>query len=322
MRILVTGGFGFLGGRLIQYLLRNKEYHVFAGTRKKIEPDSLPPFFRGVNVVTTVWSSAEQLESVCNDVDLIIHLAAMDAHESLKDPVGALEMNAVSTVRLLEAAVKNKVKRFIYLSTANIYGSHMTGEIDEDHIAKPTHPYATSHKAAEDVVWAANRLEKIEGIILRLSNSFGTPAQKEANCWNLLIPELCKQAVLNNALVLRSHGLQKRDFIPISDACRAIGHFINLPKELLHDGIFNVGGEYSPSVWEIACKVQKRFKDLFHKDVEIIRPPIGPNDRDEPLRYKIDLLRKTGFELTSSIDNEIDELLRFCKANFYGRIEG
>ena len=310
MKVLITGGLGYLGGRLAQHLSLNEEFELLLVSRRKLEsPNWLP----SVQMVETEWASQKQLVKICEGVDAVVHLASMNAVESARSPARALQMNGVSTVRLLEAAIKQHVSRFIYLSTAHVYGTPLQGLIDETIKTLPLYPYATSHKAGEDVVMAAHHLGRIEGIVLRLSNSFGPPTHETVNCWNLLIPDLCRQAVTENKMVLHSSGLQRRDFIPMIDACNAIKHVLQLPGLKLGEGLFNVGGNWCPTVYEVACLIRRRCVNLLNRSPLISRKKSQSIERTLPLTYNIERLRKTGFELNGLIEEEIDGLLIFCQ---------
>ena len=311
MNILITGGTGYLGGRLVQWLTENTSHSIFIGSRKK----EAVSFSQGTPVIQTNWSSQEQLEVACNNMDVVIHLAAMDAIQSAKDPTGAFEVNSQYTTRLLNAAVKKNVSRFIYLSTAHVYGQQ-SGVIRESSITAGTHPYATSHKAGEDAVLAANAIGDIKGIVLRLSNSFGAPAHKDVNCWTLLIPDLCKQAVEKNKLVLTSDGHQKRNFISIKDACRAINFFIDLSNENISSSIFNIGSKENRSVLEMAQVVQSRYFALTGLQLPLERAASNTENESVTYRYDIELLINLGFLFTEHIESTVDELLIFCQKNY------
>ncbi len=267
-------------------------------------------------MVQTRWDSLAGLEHICSAVDAIVHLAGINAQDCATDPVVALELNAVATARLLQAAVRQRVKRFIYLSTAHVYGSHLTGAITEETCPVSLHPYATSHRAGEDVVRAANQRGEIEGIVIRLSNAYGAPAHKDANCWMLLVNDLCRQAVTTQRMVLRSSGLQRRNFIPLPDACRAIDHLLQLSAQDLARDIFNVGGMWSPTVWEVACLVQERCTVALGFQPQLIRIPPQTGETVTELDYRFDALRQTGFQPSANKVEEIDRLLNFCKASF------
>jgi UDP-glucose 4-epimerase len=267
-------------------------------------------------VVETQWSSAQELQGICSGVNTIVHLAGMNAHDCAADPVTALEVNAVATARLVQAAIQQNVKRFIYLSTIHVYGNPLEGVITEEKKATPVHPYAFSHRAGEDVVLTSHQSGKIEGIVIRLSNAYGAPADKDANCWMLVVNALCRQAVTSGKLVLRSAGLQKRDFISIQDVALTIKHFIELPLDRSGGGLFNLGGEATYRVIDLAELVAVRCLDVLGYRPKIERPDPAPDESYPDLNYKIDKLKETGFCLNGSIENEIDLTLKFCYTNF------
>ena len=312
-RILVAGGFGYLGGRLAQFLASQEGYEILLGSRRQSHP---PPWLPQAKVVETRWDSPQDLQKICSGVDAIVHLAGRNAQDCAADPVAALEVNAVATARLVLAAIRKNVGRFIYLSTVHVYGSPLMGVITEGTKPTPVHPYAFSHRAGEDVVLASHHSGEIEGIVIRLSNAYGAPVDKDANCWILLVNDLCRQAATSGKLVLRVAGLQKRDFISLSDVALAIKHFIELPLDKSDNGIFNLGGEAPHRIIDIAELVAVRCEAVLGYRPEIERPdPVHGEDSPE-LKYKIDKLKETGFCLNGNIEDEIDATLEFCHKNF------
>ena len=147
LRILITGGFGFVGGRLAVHL-NQAGHQIILGSRslKKI-----PSWLQKAEVTEVLWHSDNSLESICKNIDIIIQAAGMNANDSAKDPIGALHSNGVATLRLLTAACRAGVKRFVYLSTAHIYADPLVGVISENTCPKNLHPYATSHFAGEQI---------------------------------------------------------------------------------------------------------------------------------------------------------------------------
>ena len=307
MRLLITGGFGYLGGRLAQYLANETDHDIILGSRKK---NDIPVWSPHAQVVQTLWASPEHLEKICVGVDAVGHLAGMNAQDSATNFVMALEFNAVATARLLQAAIRQDVKRFIYLSTAHVYDSPLTGVITEETCPNNLHPYATSHRAGEDVVRAANQRGEIEGIVIRLSNAYGAPVHKDANCWMLLVNDLCHQAVISKRMVLRT-GYQRRDFITMTDACRAIKHLLILSIDELGEGIFNLGGQVM-RVIDMTETIQARCLTVLGFTPEIICPEATPDDLNLVLDYRIDKLLATGFTLDSDLTAEIDATLIMC----------
>lgn len=311
--ILITGGLGYVGGRVAQHLSQQPDYEVILGSRQKTNPPSWLPQSR---VTATQWSSLEKLKQICTGVDSVVHLAGMNAQDCYADPVAALEFNAVGTARLLRAAIRQGVKRFIYLSTAHVYDSPLEGTINEKSCPVNMHPYASSHRAGEDVVLAAHQRGDIVGIVLRLSNAFGAPADMNANCWMLLVNDLCRQAVTTGKLVLRSSGTQRRDFITLEDVSRAVGHVLNLPIESCANGLFNLGGECSLQIIELTERIASRCKEVLHFLPALVIPEPAYNEVSAELDYRTDKLTSTGFTRTGNIDAEIDATLLLCSDAF------
>lgn len=312
MRVLVTGGLGYIGGRFAQHLANQRNYKVVLGSRKQV---SALLWFPQAQIVLTHWDSLAELEKICANIDVVVHMAGMNAQDCATDPSAAMEFNTVATSRLLRAAIQKKVKRFIYLSTAHVYGNNLNGVVDEETCPISTHPYATSHRAGEDIVRFAHQENEIEGVVIRLSNAFGAPVYKEVPCWGLVINDLCKQAVMKQSMALRSSGVQRRDFIPLSDVCRAVAHLLTQPVGST-SGVFNLGGEWGPTIWEIAELIQERCVKLFGFKPELTRNLSITENAFEKLNYKIDRLRSSGFEPAGDRLSEIDQLLRFCKDSF------
>ena len=117
-------------------------YEILLGSRRQTRP---PSWLLQAKVVEIQWNFPQGLQGICSSVDAIVHLAGMNAQECATDPVAALEVNAVATASLIQATIRQKVKRFIYLSTVHVYGSPLTGVITEETKPTPAHPYAYSH---------------------------------------------------------------------------------------------------------------------------------------------------------------------------------
>lgn len=301
MNILVTGSKGYIGGRLCEHLQQHSRHRVLRGTRLAERDDE----------IITDWSSSLALEDACTGMDAIVHLAALNAANCASDPALAVEVNCVYTERLLQAARRRGVRRFVYLSTAHLYGA-MLGTLKEDSPLKADHPYATSHRAAEDAVMAASTGD-MSGVILRLSNAYGPPVRQDVDCWMLLMNDLCRQAMLTGTMRLHGNGMQRRDFITMSDACRAIQHVLEIPVGQY--AIYNLGGNWSPTVLEVAQWIARRYRSVFGKEPNLVRP-VTTGTPDPALNYCCSALAETGFVAEDNREAELDALLMYCKKAF------
>lgn len=312
-KVLITGGMGYVGARVAQELSTRDDLEIVLGSRSAQRP---PVWLPNSTVVSMDWNSSDSLSEACMGISAVLHLAAMNEIDCARDPVAALESNGVYSVRLLEAAKLNNVKRFIYLSTAHVYGVPLAGRIDEKMLARPRHPYASSHHAAEDAVLAAHDDGKLTGLVLRLSNGFGAPAHPDVNRWTLLVNDLCRQAVVERRLTLRSAGLQRRDFVTLQDVGRAFSHVLDLSREQVGDGIFNVSGAWAPRVIDVVEMVQARCIAILGFAPDIVRPEPTANEVTLPLDFCIDKLLATGFQLLGDRAAEIDATLVLCRDAF------
>ena len=313
--ILITGGLGYVGGRVAEWLSKDSDFKIFVTSRKPESAD-LPVWLSKDQCIRLDILNDAEVRNACKDMDVIIHLAALNEIDSANDPEKAFLINSLGTLKLLNSAKMAGVKRFIYFSTAHIYRSPLEGAISETTIPRPVHPYAISHRTAEDYVLVMNFHKKMQGIVLRLSNSIGAPINEKVNRWSLVGNDLCRQAVTSHKIHLKTSGKQKRDFIPLSDVARAVDHFIKLPDVSIHDGIFNLGGENSLSIHELALKIQKRFELSFGFSPSIVRPKSIKGERSKSLHYSVEKLKSTGFFLEGNLDQEIDNTLMFCKKHF------
>jgi UDP-glucose 4-epimerase len=306
LRILLAGGLGYVGGRLAEWLGAAR-HELVLGSRDPARASGND----AARVVRLDWSSAASLDAACRGVEAVIHLAGMNAAACAADPVGARATYGEGTSRLLAAATRQGVGRFLYLSSAHVYGDALAGVVDEDVEPRPRHPYALGHAAAEQVLRAAHGAVQIR--IARLSNAVGAPADPRADCWWLLANDLARQAVRTGSMALRTAGTQRRDFIALGEACRALAHLLELPAERAGNGLFNVGGNATMSVFELAQLIAARVQAVSGS-----APPIsvgaGSDAAGDSLReYSSARLAASGFApRPAALAGELDRLISSC----------
>ena len=313
--VLITGAFGYIGGRVARHLAQ-VGHTLRLGTRQAETP--APAWLRNGSVTACDLFHDEQLHTACCGAQCVVHLASINENVCAADPALALEVNGSGTLRALLAAIKAGAGRFIYLSTAHVYGAPLTGTISETSLPRPRHPYAISHRVAEDFVLAAHSKSEIEGVVLRLSNGFGAPENADVDRWTLLVNDLCRQAATTRRMVMRSSGDDWRDFITLADASHAIAHFLALDRATLGDGLFNVGSGHSIQVHAVVDLIAQRCEAVLNFRPEVVRPALHA-PVPVPLDYRIDKLRATGFTPAADMQTEIDATLRLCRDAFAAR---
>ena len=241
------------------------------------------------------------------------HLAALNEVDSQRDPELALEVNGKGTHRLLQACQNQKVKRFIYMSTFHVYGPAALQPITEQTPTRPIHPYAITHRLAEDFVNWYGHTGEMETLVLRLSNGYGYPSDPHVQRWSLVFNDLCKQAVQQREIRLRSKGAQQRDFVSITDVCRGIQHFLGLPSGGWGDGLFNFGGECSMSILQVAQHVASEFSLRYGETIPVIAGDSEDPDAASPVTYSIGKLRRTGFSPVGNMAEEVRRTFDICE---------
>lgn len=310
MRILIAGGSGYLGSHLAVHL-SSKGHEVILGLRNsKKSPHWLP----GVRVEELVWGDIKSLAKSCKDVDIVIQAAGMNAEDSMRDPVGALEFNARATSRLLESAQVQGVQRFIYLSTAHVYGSPLVGNLNEESATLNQHPYATSHLAGEAFIRSACESGGTKGIVLRLSNVYGAPIDVQTNCWMLLVNDICRQIIERGSITLNSDGSQVRDFIPMEIFTKIAEEI--LTADIKKFEIFNVGSEASMTIMRMTELVQARCKILLGFIPVVNSKPYESKKNIENLTYECSKLKDINILFEDCRISEIDNLITYCKEQF------
>ncbi len=309
--ILITGGTGFVGGRIAKKL--SGKFGVIVSSRKTIEPGVLALH----GPITQIQHQKLLSEgSFPKKVKTVIHLAALNEWDSVQFPSEAIRVNTDETRILLENAMANGVENFIYFSTAHIYGSPLRGTITESSLPAPVHPYSITHRAAEDFVLAAAAQRKIHSVVIRLSNSFGAPVLATVNRWTLLANDLAKQATEKGRLSLLSNGCQYRDFVCLTDVENVINDMINRGPENCRQGIYDLGSGRAMKVIELAEKIVTIYRELFGEKITINFPVNSVPTEEPALTYSIDRLLAEGFVIRNDFQNELKQLLLFCHQNF------
>jgi UDP-glucose 4-epimerase len=212
------------------------------------------------------------------------------------------------------------VSKFIYLSTAHVYARPLAGLLDEDTPVKNLHPYSTSKIAGEHAVLATNQKGLMQTTVLRLSNAFGAPMHRKANCWMLLVNDLCRQAVHARKLTLTGEGGQLRDFIPIEDVCRMVDVFVKSGNDDEYSGVFNIGTGKAYSALAMAQVIQECCVDVlgFRPDIECKHE--SKRDATPKLLYTSKRLRSLGLtSINADLRGEVSNLIKFCAEKFHGK---
>ena len=310
--VLITGGLGYVGGRIATYLATSAP-HLSLRLMTRRTWDNVPQWAKKMDVVQADLLENNRLEAALDGVETVIHLAAVNEIESQRDPNLALEVNGKGTYLLLTACQARGVKRFIYFSTFHVYGPGATQPITESTPTRPIHPYAITHRLAEDYVNWFRHSFGMETLVLRLSNAYGYPADHWVQRWTLVFNDLCMQAVQNGEIRLRSQGTQQRDFVTLNDVARGLHHLLSLSTDEWSDGLFNFGGDCSLSILQLAQRVASDYFNCYGKEVSISTGEAEDTQGAGPVIYCIDKLKRTRFSLVGNMSSEVRGTFEVCE---------
>lgn len=309
MKVLVTGGFGYLGGRLVLGLAARGHQPVLAGRRIR-ESGSLGLPSVTLDVLAPIEMLRASLRS--NEVEAIVHLASLDEIESVSDPELALRVSGEGTRRLIEAAQAEGIERLVYFSTFHVYGRRPPSLITEDVPTRASHPYAIAHLAGEGFCREANEAGRVRCVAFRMSNGYGAPADLSVERWSLAHNGFCREATLDGRVTLLTSGVQRRDLVWLDDVAQAVHLVLLAPADQLGEAVFNLGGGWAPTIFELASIVAERAQSVLGREVPVIRPASGPDSPE--LVYSIDRLRELGYVPTNALARETDALLSLLRS--------
>jgi UDP-glucose 4-epimerase len=310
--ILITGGLGYVGGRLATHLAIATPEHTLRLTTRR-NGDRVPAWAKDLDVVQADVLDQESLDSALSGIDTVIHLAAANEIESARDPDLALDVNGKGTHRLLEACKNHDVTRLIYFSTFHVYGPTAPQLITEETPTRPIHPYAITHRLAEDFINWYNFRDGLSTAIVRLSNGYGYPADPGVDRWSLVFNDLCLQAVKDGKLTLRTKGGQTRDFVSLSDVGHGVQHLMDLPADRLGDGLFNLGGDCTLSILDVAERIASEFSNCYGREVPVILGEAEDQNIGAPVQFSVEKLKATGFSLVGDMSREIQKSFSLCE---------
>lgn len=243
VRVLITGGAGFLGSALARRLVADGHQvrvldDLSAGDPERLSPQVL--FTRGdVRDRPKLWTLLQGIQCV-------FHLAArVSVAESVAYPREYNDVNVGGTVALMEAMRDVRVRRVVLASSGTVYGEQPKQPVDENMPPNPIAPYAVSKIAAEYYVSTLGALYDIETVILRIFNAYG-PGQSIPAAHAPVIPQFLKQALSGGSLVVFGDGLQTRDFVYIDDVVDALIAAAMTPG--VNRQIINVGSGQEVSI--------------------------------------------------------------------------
>ncbi len=305
MKILVTGGLGFIGSNFIRHLCRARPSWTIANLDKQTYAGN-PANLRGLKVETIKKDicDADAVAKAMAGCDYVVHCAA-ETHvdRSILDAGVFIKTNILGTQVLLDAAMRHKVKRFLHVSTDEVYGSIARGQSKEDDSLEPNSPYAASKAAADLLVRSYFVTHKAPVLTTRASNNYG-PYQYPEKALPLMITNFME----DTPFPLYGDGKQVRDWLHVIDHARGI--LLTLEKGQAGE-IYNIGGSHTCQNRELIEKVLR----LMRKSDDLVMHVEDRKGHDR--RYALDCskLKRLGFKHAYDFEKGLKQTLAWYRAH-------
>lgn len=263
LSILVTGGAGFIGSHLSEALAKENRVLIYDNYSSAVVP------FRQTRGIKGDILDPKKLTHAMGGVDVVFHLAVACVRLSLGNPSHVHDVNATGTLNALLAAKKARVKRFVYISSSEVYGTATESTITEEHPVNPTTVYGMSKYVGELYTLYFHRHEGLPGIIIRPFNTYG-PRSHFDGVYGEVIPRFVIRALNKKPPIIFGNGNQTRDFTYITDTVSGIMKAAQSDK--LVGSVVNIAYGKEISIAEIARAVCSFTNLPYHPDFYPARP--------------------------------------------------
>ena len=248
MKVLVTGGAGFIGKHLVHSLLKKGNLVTIFDTFSNSEKSSASSLVdMGAKIVEGNITKLQDITNATKDHDVVIHLAAkISVEDSIRNPSETFRINVDGTRNVLVACEKNHVRKLVVASSAAVYGEGLPGiKLTEDAKLNPISPYGESKAVMEQEIKEFVSKHSINCIILRFFNVYGIGQSPE---YAGVITKFIKRIAMNKPLEIFGDGMQTRDFVAVQDVVDSIYDAILNGKS----GIYNIASGKAVTIKELA----------------------------------------------------------------------
>lgn len=306
MRILITGGAGFIGSNLVEELIKER-HSVRVIDNLSVSDHNIKDLKKwGADFVKADIGNFEEIKDLFEGYEVVLHLAAMNrAQRSIENPLLANKTNITGTLNVLEASRKSKVKKFINISSSSVY-KRAKGLLTEDMPLEPPHPYGLGKLAGEHYARLYHNIYKLNTITLRIFSVYG-PRQLGDIENAAVIPKFIHKILNNQQIEIYGSGNQKRNFTFVGDVVKSI--IKAMETDLEGYEIINIANDKEIGINEIKDKIE----DILGEKAKVVHtdPLVGDPERNPADTSKAKNL--LNYVPTTSIEDGLKDTIRWFK---------
>lgn len=301
MKILVTGGAGFIGSHLVEYFVRLTDYQICCLDNfdtyydPKIKKQHIEKFLKNprFKLVNGDLRDTDLLKKNLADVDYVFHEAAQaGVSNSVKDPRKPHEVNATGTLNLLDVAKDTNIRKIINASSSSVYGKTKYLPFDEAHPTEPVSPYGITKLMAEHYCRVFDELYGLKSVSLRYFTVYGPRMRPD-----LAVHIFMQKSLNNEPIVIFGDGTKSRDFTYIDDVVGA-----NILAMNKGSGAYNIGGGHPITIGQLA----KKIIEVTKSESEILYEKNVPGDVEHTAADTRKAERELGWKPVISLDQGLE----------------
>lgn len=309
-KVLVIGGAGFIGSFVVAELLKEDVaevvvYDNFARGQRSYLTEQLKDPRCSIFPIGGDVREVDILDAAMKGKDYVISLAAMWLLHCKDYPRTAFDVNIAGTFNILEACVKNNIKKLIWSSSASVYGDAVELPMTENHPFNNKNFYGATKIAGEAMATAFNDRYNLPVIGLRYMNVYG-PHQDQTAAYTGVVPIMLNKIEANEAPIINGDGSQAYDFIYVEDVARCN---VDALKSDVNFGMYNVGTEVQTSIKQLCDLILK----LKKSNLEVVYKPYSPDDARSMVQNRIGSRVKAekeiGFKYKYTLEEGLQKLI-------------
>ncbi len=311
MKVLITGGAGFIGCNLVRYCLEKGCEVVVLDDFSTGKRENLADVAGRIQLVEGDIRDRSAVDRAVAGCSVIFHEAALGSvPRSVDDPVTSHDVNVNGTITILEGARAGGVKRVIFAASSSAYGDQKESPKHEGMVPMPISPYAASKIACESYMRGYAAVYGLETLSLRYFNVFG-PYQDPQGAYAAVIPIFVDRLLKNQPPPIDGDGEQSRDFCYIENVCEANWLSANVPAEVCRGQALNIACNYRTTI----NQVFEQIKELLGSDIDAEHGPDRPGDVKHSLA-DVTLAKETiGYEPKVLFEEGLAKAIDWYKEN-------